>query len=52
MKVQPTNFTEIPLLLWEREVERKYNYEEDADLNHMLHNARPQCLLQKLHMYC
>ena len=41
MKVQSANFTKVPLLLQERKVERKYNYEEDANLNHELYNARP-----------
>ena len=50
MKVQTTNFTQIPLLLWERKIERKYNYEEDANLNHKLRNARPGYLPQKLRM--
>ena len=40
MKVQSTNFTEIPLLLREREIERKYDYEKDADLNHKLRRIR------------
>ena len=50
MKVQSTNFTEVPLLLRERKVERKYNDEEDANFNHVLRNARPGCLRQKLRM--
>ena len=51
MKVQPTNFTEVPFLFWEREVEHKYNYEEDANLNHKLRMACPRYLLPKLRMY-
>ena len=48
MKVQSTNFTEVVFLLWEREIEHKYNYEKDTDLNHMLGSARPRYLQQKL----
>ena len=51
MKVQSTNLTEIPFLLWECEVKRKYDDEKDANLNHKLHNARPLCLQQKLRMW-
>ena len=50
MKVQSTNFTEIPLLLWEGEVEHKYNYEKDANLNHKLRSVHPGCLLQSVKM--
>ena len=41
----------VVLSFREGDVERKYNDEEDADFNHGLHNARPECLLPKVHKW-
>ena len=50
MPNRTTNRARVMLPFGEHTIQRKYNYEEDADFNHRLCSARPEYLLQILRM--